>query len=213
METFFFVLELIGTVAFAVSGAAVGIRKNMDIFGVCVLGLTTACGGGLIRDVLLGRLPPAMFCAPVYALTALGTSLLVFIVFALRWQLKGRVADRLLLLSDSVGLGIFTMAGMSAAFSAGYGGNFFFTVFLGAVTGVGGGLMRDVMSGNPPYIFVKHIYACASLLGAVLAYLVWNAAGHNWATVAGCAAVLLIRLLAARFRWSLPRIDSGKESG
>ena len=206
MELFFLILELIGTVAFAISGAVVGIRRNMDIFGVCVLGLTTACGGGLVRDVLLGRLPPAMFCESVYALTALAAAILVFVFFALRLRLGGKLSEALLLISDSVGLGIFTMVGMRAAISAGYGDNFFFTVFLGAVTGVGGGLLRDVMAQSPPYIFVKHVYACASLLGAVPAYFLWRAAGENWAILTGCALILLIRLLAAHYRWSLPRI-------
>ena len=211
MELVFIILELIGTVAFSISGAVVGIRRNMDLFGVCILGLTTACGGGLVRDVLLGRLPPVMFCDSIYALTALATAALVFLFFARHWQLSGPVTEKLLRLSDSLGLGIFTMAGMQAAVRAGYGDNFFFTVFLGTVTGVGGGLLRDVMAQSPPYIFVKHIYACASLLGAVLAYVLWRTVGENWAILAGCVSILTIRLLAARYRWSLPRIRPPQE--
>lgn len=209
MEIFVLVLELIGTVAFAVSGAVLGLKKNMDLFGVCILGLTTACGGGLIRDVLLGRLPPAMFREPVYALTAIVVSLVVFLPgIRRRLMTNQKVYDRVMLLADSAGLGIFTVYGVSAAYGAGYGGSFFFTVFLGTVTGVGGGVLRDVLAGMPPYIFVKHIYACAAIAGAIAAALLWPCTGKSAAMLAGCAVIFLIRLLAAHYRWSLPKANA-----
>ena len=207
MFYFIFVLELIGTAAFAVSGAIVGIRKSMDVFGVCILGLTTACGGGLIRDVILGELPPVMFSNSTYALVALGASVAVFLGALLKIQSKHRrLYDRLLLFADSLGLGIFTVVGVSAVYGKGFGGNLFFTMFLGTLTGVGGGLLRDVMSEQTPYIFVKHVYACASLLGAAACCGAWNLIGKNPAMLLGCAVVIAVRLLAARYHWSLPRI-------
>lgn len=208
MQDFFFVLELIGTVAFAVSGAVVGIKKNMDIFGVCVLSLTAACGGGLIRDILIGKLPPSMFCEKLYAITAILTAVTVFCAALFKMDvLKNRFWDTVLLIADSLGLGIFTSVGVAASYDNGFKG-IFFAVFLGTVTGVGGGLIRDMMAGNPPYIFVKHIYACASIVGAIVCCLLWDIAGRNLSMVLGCVIIVLIRLLSAHFRLSLPKIKS-----
>lgn len=212
MELFVFILELAGTVVFALSGAMLALKKNMDLFGVCVMGLTTACGGGVIRDVLLGALPPVMFRAPVYALTAIAVSLVVFMP-AVRRALtaNNRAYAAIILLADSAGLGIFTcFAGVAAAVNAGYGDNFFFSVFLGAVTGVGGGVLRDVLAGMPPYIFVKHVYAVAAILGAVLCAAIWAPAGGTAAMLSGSALTFVVRLLAAHFRWNFPR-PNGRE--
>lgn len=213
MQYFVFILEIIGTVAFALSGAIVGIRKHMDCFGVSVLGLTAACGGGLIRDILLGQLPPAMFRNSVYAFTAIGTSLLLFVFAAMRVKYRHqRLFDVILLVADSLGLGIFTVVGAAAVYNAGYGDNMFFTVFLAAVTGVGGGLLRDVMAEQTPYIFVKHIYACASIVGAVIYCLTRSVLGEGVSMIVGSVSVVAIRLLAAHFRWSLPKVkDYGKK--
>lgn len=211
MELFILILELAGTAAFALSGAMLALKKNMDLFGVCVMGLTTACGGGVVRDILLGALPPVMFRQPVYALTALGVSLVAFLP-AVRKVLTAnhRAYVATILFADSAGLGIFTCcAGVASAVNAGYGDNFFFSVFLGTVTGVGGGVMRDVMAGMPPYIFVKHVYACAALAGAMLCAALWAPAGSTAAMLAGSLLVFLLRLLAAHFRWNFPRPGAG----
>lgn len=206
MTVLLVILELVGTVAFTVSGALLACKKNMDLLGVCVLGLTTACGGGVLRDVMLGKLPPTMFREPIYALTALMISLIIFLP---NWRGKllhnHLLYDQVLFGADSLGLGIFTVSGVSATMSAGYGDNLFFVVFLGTLTGVGGGVIRDVMAGMPPYIFVKHIYACASLAGALLCALLWECLGATGAMALGALTVLVIRLLAAHFRWSLPK--------
>lgn len=212
LQDFFFILELIGTIAFAVSGAVVGIKKNMDIFGVCVLSLTAACGGGLIRDVFIGKLPPAMFCEKTYAVTAIITAVTVFCAARFKMDImKNRFWDTVLLIADSLGLGIFTSVGVAAVYDNGFKG-MFFAVFLGTITGVGGGLIRDMMAGNPPYIFVKHIYACASIAGAVLCCLLWNVTGRNIAMVLGCVVIVLIRLLSAHFRLSLPKVSKGEDN-
>lgn len=207
MELLILILELAGTAAFALSGAMLALKKNMDLFGVCVMGLTTACGGGVLRDMLLGALPPVMFRQPVYAMTAIVMSLIVFLP-AVRRALTAdhRAWAAITLLADSAGLGIFTCcAGVAAAINAGYGDNLFFSVFLGTVTGVGGGVLRDVMAGMPPYIFVKHVYACAAIAGAILCAALWSAAGSTAAMLSGSLLIFLLRLLAAHFRWNFPR--------
>ena len=206
MALFMLVLELIGTVSFALSGALLAVRKRMDVFGVCVMGLVTACGGGVLRDMLLGRLPPVMFREPVYAVVAAAASVAVFPAAVHRSLMRReRHFERVILFADALGLGIFTAVGVTAAIQQGYGGSFFFTVFLGVITGVGGGVLRDILAGLPPYIFVRHIYACASLAGAALCAALWRPAGQMTATLLCCGSVTLIRALAARFRWNLPK--------
>lgn len=200
------VFEIIGTVAFAASGAIVALKKEMDIFGVAILGLFTAVGGGVIRDMILGNTPPAVFKDPVYAVVAIITSVIIFLP-KVRGLLKKspKVYDIVMLIMDSVGLGIFTVVGIQTAKSVNPESGYFLLVFVGIVTGVGGGLLRDICAGVTPYIFVKHFYACASLLGSMLCALLWNYTSENIAMISGSAAVLVLRILAAKFRWSLPK--------
>ena len=208
IETLTFVFELIGTVAFAISGAITGLKKKMDIFGVVILAVVTAVGGGAIRDIVLGNTPPMTFRSPVYALVAIATGILTFIPAVRRLAGKNpKVFDMFLLVTDSVGLGIFTVMGIRTAVNLNHGENLFLLVFVGVVTGVGGGLLRDMMAGNTPYIFVKHIYASASLAGAVLCVLLWKPLGATAAMSVSAAVIIVIRFLAARFKWSLPKAE------
>lgn len=203
--TLFVAFEILGTIAFAVSGAVVAISKKMDIFGVAILGMTTAVGGGILRDLILGITPPAAFQSPGYALTSIAVSMLVFLPPVrrlLHWNEK--LYDTALLLFDAIGLGIFTVIGVQTAYIATGELNAFLAIFVGVVTGCGGGVMRDVFVGSPPYIFVKHFYATASLLGAVACLLLWNI-GQMPAMLIGAAVTLTLRLLAAHYRWSLPK--------
>ena len=198
-------LELLGTAAFAVSGATVAAKKNMDIFGVCIMGIVTACGGGVLRDLFLGKLPPVMFTKPVYPLLAIGASIIVFLLSFRRKPHHHQAFYELVqTIADALGLGVFTAVGVSASIQAGYGGNWFFTVFLGVITGVGGGVFRDVLAGIPPSIFVRHIYALASIAGAILCCVMEHFFGMNAAVIACVITVTTIRILAAGFRWSLP---------
>ena len=204
-----FCMELAGTIAFAASGAMVGIHCGMDIFGVCVLGVITSVGGGMTRDVILGCVPGALV-KPVYVLAAVITALFVFTVLYFRKNvLQGRfgiVYDRIMLVMDSVGLGIFTVRGVMTGIREGYMENVFLLTVLGTLTGVGGGFLRDMMAGQPPYIFVKHIYACASVVGAVSCVWIYRIFGQLPAMVTASALVVVIRFLAAHYRWNLPRI-------
>ena len=200
------IFEMAGTIAFAASGALVGIHRGMDMFGVCILGLTTACGGGMVRDVLLGNTPPAAFQNPTASAVAVITSLVIFLS-GVRRLLMGnqRRYDLFMLLMDSAGLGIFTVMGERVAWHCVEQPSLYLLVFVGVVTGVGGGLLRDIMAGMTPYIFVKHIYACASLAGALLCGLLYRPAGEMAAMLTGAAVVFVIRCLSAHYRWNLPR--------
>jgi uncharacterized membrane protein YeiH len=206
-----FIMELLGTIAFASSGAMLAIQRKMDIFGVAILGVTTAVGGGVVRDLILGLIPPSMFLNPKYAMVAILTSLLLFLVMYVHKQLfSGRfllLYDKIMMYCDTVGLGIFTVVGMNTAIEAGYGEHYFLMIFVGVVTGVGGGVMRDIMAGTMPYIFVKHVYAVASLIGAFVFALLYPLIPRIAAMLLGAGTVMIIRFLAAHYRWNLPRIQ------
>ncbi|MBQ1934082.1 MAG: TRIC cation channel family protein [Clostridia bacterium] len=204
MQTFAFILEILGTIAFAVSGAMVALKKNMDIFGVVILGIVTAVGGGATRDIVLGITPPTTFEKPIYAIIATVASVIVFLP-SIRRQLtrNQKVYELTMRIMDSAGLGLFTVMGIDKAHSVGEY-NLFLLIFVGVITGVGGGLMRDIMAGNTPYIFVKHIYASASIAGALVCALLWDVLGAVGAMFIGAALVLVIRMLAAHYKWSLP---------
>ncbi len=205
MQTFIFILEIIGTIAFAASGAMTALKKDMDLFGVIILGLTTAVGGGAVRDIILGVTPPTMFEKPIYAVVATAVSLIVFFPVLRHIFNKNQVLyDNVIRIMDALGLAIFTVMGISTAKAVSDEYNIFLLVFVGVITGVGGGLMRDIMAGDTPYIFVKHIYASASIVGALVCVLLWEPLGTVFAMFIGAAAVFVIRMLAAHFKWSLP---------
>ncbi len=213
-ELFISVIEIIGIISFASSGAMVGIHKKMDAFGVIVMAITTSVGGGVIRDLILGITPPGTFKDPVYVEVAIGTSVVLFIVLYLKKQILYSRAmmyyERLMTVIDAVGLGTFTVIGVQTAYDAGYETEMFLLVFVGVVTGVGGGVLRDMMAKNIPFIFVKHIYACASLAGAIICaeMIRYHRVG---AMILGAVTVCCIRLLAARYRWNMPRVEMEDE--
>ena len=164
----------------------------------------------LIILIILGIVPPGMFQNPIYTIVATVTSCIVFAIMYWKQELlegeNRMVYDKIMLVMDSVGLGVFTVMGVDKGITEGYMGRTFFLVFLGTVTGVGGGLIRDMMAGVPPYIFVRHIYACASIVGAIACVWVYRLWGGGPAMVIGTVVVILVRYLAAHYRWNLPRL-------
>lgn len=151
-----FVLELIGAAAFAVSGAMVAIEKKADIFGVLFLAVTTALGGGVIRDVLIGRIPPVMFVSYWYLLISVVAALAVFIDAYLRSEKYKLHLDKLDAVNnvfDAIGLAVFTVSGMNAAMPV--SDNVILVLFVGMCTGVGGGMLRDVMTNTMPKVLRK----------------------------------------------------------
>lgn len=212
-STFFiYAMEIIGTVAFASSGALMAIRKKLDLFGVLVLGVVTACGGGLIRDVILNVHPPKVFQTVDYALAAVITSFVLFLIIYFRRSLLNKMTsqstfDRVMMTLDAIGLGIFTVSGIQTAIDVSFGERTFLMLFVGVITGCGGGLLRDIMVKEMPYIFVKHVYACASLAGGILYIILLGVLPSTANIIISAASVVVIRLLAAHFKWNLPRIS------
>ena len=214
-DIFIFIIEIISITSFGISGALTAIRKEMDAFGVVIIGVTTGIGGGIIRDLILGVHPPLTFANPVYAAVTAGVSILAFIVEYRHAKKcsgapsprKAKLTDALMFWLDSVGLAIFTVIGVSSAYTANtVEVNGFLLCFVGVITGVGGGILRDLLTGNTPYVFVKHFYASASLCGAIVCVSLWASAGRIVAMLAGMLTTLILRVLAAHFKWNLPRV-------
>lgn len=206
MALLFGIFECIGTISFAISGAMEGIRHKMDLFGVMMLGLITAAGGGVLRDLVIGRTPPQVFRNPTWAIVALLVALLVFLLikrFGSGTSRFSKPLELLNLVADTAGLAAFTVLGIESAGE----GNGALLLFVGMITGVGGGVMRDVLAGTVPSIFKKHIYALASAAGALADILLMRILPGEMAMTIGFAVVVLIRLLAVHFRWNLPRIE------
>jgi len=196
---FLYILDLIGTAAFAASGAWAGIRRDMDLFGVLVLGMVTATGGGTLRDVLLGDFPPFCLKNELYLYISIAVSLAVFF----QHQRLGFLHHPLLYF-DAIGLGTFVVIGTGKALAFNMG--FIGAVCMGIMTATAGGVMRDVLSNRVPLILCREVYASACLAGGALMYLLHHTSMPP-ALVATIAAltVITLRLLAIRHNWSLPR--------
>lgn len=209
--TIIFIMEIIGVIAFSASGAMVGIKKNMDLFGIAVLGTATSVGGGIIRDLILGITPPKVFSDPVYVIIALIAACVLFIIMALFKKHKPdnikSVYEISMLVMDSIGLAIFTVLGVKTGIQMGYANQEFLLIFVGTITGVGGGLLRDVMADIPPAIFVKHVYASASIAGAAVCAALNHYISLEKSMIIAFLVILFIRFMAAHFRWNLPRIN------
>ncbi len=205
------IMDLLGTIAFAASGALVGIRRNMDIFGVNVLAVVTATGGGILRDLLIGIHPPVMFTDPFYVCAAVITANLVFGFVFFHPRLPDRAAhiyDLVMFWLDTFGVAAFTVDGVMIGVDRGFRDNLFLIVFLGVITGVGGGMIRDVLANQMPDVLRKHVYAMASITGGVITgALVQNMRDARIGIVTGFAAIVLIRWLAAKNRWNLPKVE------
>ena len=203
-------LELIGIAAFSVSGALAAIEKHLDIFGVLVCSVTTALGGGIIRDVMCGNLPPVMFKEYAYLITAAIVSAVTFITArVLKKKFSDSMAsiDRINNIVDAMGLGLFTVMGINTGVNVGYADNAFFVVFLGLITGAGGGVLRDAMLSVVPLIFSKRVYAVASLVGGVAYYVMFVVLSLPQLLCVVIAVLLIftLRILASVFRWDLPK--------
>lgn len=208
-EIFFSVLEVAGTISFAISGAMAALEKRVDLFGVIFLGATTALAGGIIRDVLVGKTPPSAFSNYRYMAIAAVTAVIVFLIAWLsreHYEHNVDVVNAVNNVFDAAGLGAFTITGAKVAMGMGYMNNGFFVVFLAMVTGVGGGVLRDLMIGEIPFVLRKRIYAVASILGGIVYHqLVCRQTDDMAAAFIGIAIVFGLRMLATIFKWNLPK--------
>lgn len=191
-------LNLMGTFAFGLSGGILAVRKQMDLFGVLVLSVATGLGGGIMRDIVLGHIPPGTLSDWRYLAAASLAGWFVFLWFS-------RVVHhgRFLTTFDAVGLSIFTVTGTTIALDAGLGPAP--AALLGMLTGVGGGVLRDVLAAEIPLIFRSEVYAVASMLGAVI-IIVASEAGLSGipAEILAALATFILRMLSVRRGWKIP---------
>ena len=202
------VVEMIGMVAFALNGALVGLKYHLDLFGVILVSVTVSLGGGVVRDLIIGRIPPAMFQDYRYLLVAVVTALLVFLAAVIS---RGRYHDyetkveALANIFDALGPGAFTVVGVQAGINAGFSDNGFLLVFLGLLTGIGGGILRDLFVMRMPVVLRKHVYALPVIIGAAL-YLLCYRLGAPQLVTSGAVifTVFALRMLATYYHWNLP---------
>ncbi len=213
-DILFFSAEIIGTIAFSVAGSLVAIRRELDIFGTVVVGGVTAVGGGCLRDILLGNLPPAMFRTPVYAIVAAVVSVIVFTaeyLFPAEKVLASKKYEFVVNIFDALGLAIFVVVGINSAKSCGYGDNGFLAICVGVLTGVGGGVVRDLLVKTVPMILRKQVYALPAIVGGILYYYMTKAGVNEIiCVVITIILIMTVRILAAMLRWNLPKIRQQK---
>jgi uncharacterized membrane protein YeiH len=215
VEWIIYITDILGTIAFSASGAMIGIQRRLDLFGIVFLSVITSFGGGTIRDILLGHFPPRMFYNFEFLAVAVVVSIAVFILTYVNKVKVEKHVDTFEFIKnliDAVGLAAFSIAGVEITMAAGYSDNVVLCILMGMTTGVGGGILRDTMTRTVPYVFIKHVYAMASLVGSLLFYILIRLNVNNTASMLiSIGFIVVVRLLAAKYKWSLPRIHSNKE--
>ena len=194
-------VDLIGTFVFAVEGATSAIQGDLDLLGIMVLSFATALAGGIIRDLLIGAIPPGAVRDWRYAAVAFLAAIVVFF-----WhRYVSQVPQSFLVAVDAAGLGLFAVAGAAKALD--YGIHPFMAVLMGGITGVGGGTVRDILLARVPTVLRSDIYAVAALAGAAV-MVVGLSAGlpPTLMTVSGAVACFVLRMLAVWRHWNLPRV-------
>jgi uncharacterized membrane protein YeiH len=192
------VADLLGVAVFAASGASAAVVKRLDLFGVVFVGFAAALGGGILRDLVIDQVPPLAFDDWRYGAVAVATAIAVFYLHPKLARLR-----RVVLVLDAAGLGLFTVTGTLKALAAGVGP--VGACVIGMLTGIGGGLVRDLLLGRIPVVLRREIYAVAALIGAVaVAVLERVGAGGPLPMTAAAALVFAIRVVALRRRWAAP---------
>ena len=212
-------IEIIGIISFAIAGALVAIDKETDLFGVVFLAVMTCFGGGIVRDITIGSHPPAFFRELTYQFgIAILVALAVFVfarIFRKQYVEKKRIVVEINNYIDALAIGIFSVSGVQTCIDffakQGESAGFVLCVVLGMTTAVGGGMVRDLILRDIPFILRKRIYALAALIGAMLYYVtvVYLFPGNDVAEVIGqivaISVVVLIRVLATKLKWNLPK--------
>ena len=194
------VLDLFGTMAFAVTGAFKAIEHKADIVGIIILATITGVAGGTLRDIVMGHFPPHSVSDPYYVIITVATGAVMFFLYP-----KMQKHWNLFLKFDAIGLGVFTAIGATFAYQV-YGMNFLAIALAGMVTAIGGGILRDMFVNEIPIVFVKELYASASFLGVIVFYVILSLGSNlETATVSSIVVVTVLRLVAMKYNWNLPK--------
>ncbi|QHI72803.1 trimeric intracellular cation channel family protein [Aminipila terrae] len=197
---FISLMELIGTVAFAAAGALVAIDKELDYYGISIFAIITAVGGGIVRDVMINVPVPVSLANPLYIIISLITTAVVIIFYKriVKYQ-------NVVMFCDAIGLAAFTAIGAEVALVNDVYMPFV-VITLAVLTGTGGGVIRDAMCGDVPYVFKKEVYAVASIFGAVIFMAIYPYFGKHVAVYASFGATLAIRLISMKFNLHLKKV-------
>jgi len=198
---FISIVDIIGTIAFAMSGALRAIEKEMDYYGVAVFGITTAVAGGTIRDILINKDLPVSLANPIYLIISILSAFLVILFYK-----KIIRFNQILNIFDAVGLAAFTAIGSEVAVNNGYTQPFIIIV-LAVMTGTGGGTLRDLFANEIPYVFHKEVYAVAAVIGSVFFIITYRTVGNNAALYTAFAVTFLIRLFCMKKDIHLKRVS------
>lgn len=211
MEEFIKASEVIGTVAFAISGALVAIGANLDLFGVVFLGVVTATGGGIMRDIMIENNPPLIFYNSKLFIVAIAVSIFIFVIayiYRKKYSFLRAKIEMINNIFDALGLAVFSVSGVEIGYVSGVSDNILVLVVIGLFTGVGGGIFRDVLIDTTPVVFKKHIYALASIIGSSIYIILRNCFNSAESpSLISMAVIIVIRLLSTKYRWKLPKIN------
>ena len=200
MEKIYLTVDILGTIAFAISGVLVAMEKRLDLFGVGIIALVTAIGGGTLRDMLIGNTPVTWTTTPLYMYIILGT-----VIVTILFQSRLKYLRTSLFLFDTIGIGFYTMIGINKGMEAGL--EPLICITLGTITASFGGVLRDILCNEIPEIFRKEIYATACILGGVGYFLLRQTPlPEGYAYLLGVVIVIGIRLAAVRYHITLPNI-------
>ena len=205
LHTFYYFLDVTGTFVFAISGATAAKQRGLDLFGICAVAYTVACGGGIIRDLCIGAIPPAGLTTWYYLVAAMVAAIMSIGLYPIVERL-----NRPVLLFDAAGLSLFAVTGAQKALSYGHNGEV--AVLLAIITAVGGGMLRDILLNRVPVILQKEIYASAALVGALIvvlgSYIKWLS--NDWIAIIALVVCFTLRMLALHFHWNLPSFSKHK---
>ncbi|MBM1107890.1 trimeric intracellular cation channel family protein [Aurantibacter crassamenti] len=201
---FYFTIDILGTIAFAISGVLVAMDKKLDLFGVFIIAFVTAVGGGTLRDMLIGSTPVGWMQNSTYVFVITGT-----VAFAILFRNYLKYFRKSLFLFDTIGIGLYTMVGIEKGLGVGL--NPLVCIALGTMTASFGGVIRDILCNEIPVIFRKEIYATACIFGGVSYFLLRKLPIENtYAYIAAIIIVIVIRILAVLFKIALPNIYRSK---
>lgn len=197
---FYYIVDILGTIAFAISGVMVAMDKRLDVFGVFIIGFVTAVGGGTLRDVLIGQTPLFWLRDLTYLITILGA-----VIVAILFRSRMSYFKKSLLLFDTLGIGLYTLVGVEKGLAVGLSP--IMCIALGTITACFGGVTRDILCNEIPVIFRKEIYATACILGGLGFFVLRQLPlEETYSYALGILIVIAIRLLAVKFKLALPNI-------
>ncbi|WP_397363199.1 trimeric intracellular cation channel family protein [Olleya sp. R77988] len=196
----FYILDILGTIAFAISGVLIALNKRMDAFGILIIAFVTAVGGGTLRDVLIGETPVSWMKDMTFIYVVIAST-----IFAIVFRSKIDYLRKSLFLFDTIGIGLYTVVGVEKGISAGL--HPIICVFLGTISACFGGVIRDILCNEIPVIFRKEVYATACILGGATYFLVsYLPIASDFVFVIAGTVVIAIRLIAVKFKVSLPSL-------